>query len=327
MRASPPFQLVLPRTAGTGRSRGTRGRSPSARRGCPGRRRGRRRAPRCGRPASTVEMRWATRTTVEPAAQARVQRRRAARASVACSRAPRSCRRTGRRAARRHEGAGDGQALALAAGDVRAALGDGGARAQALARFEATNSEGAGRRRRAPRMAASSAHPSSRVGDVRLSTVPCEQEGLLGHVAAARSRSAGLRESVAQIGAVEGDRALRRVVEALDELDDGGLARSGGAYDERSVVLPGSAVNVAWARAPDRRRIGVAEGDVVEGDGRAPRPSGAARRRGPCRRLGIADGGLGFASTSLRRWAATSARGSMMETMPMMRQPMMMTMA
>lgn len=108
-------------------------------------------------------------------------------------------------------------------GDVVASLGNGSGKAS-LARFHEI--QGAGHLKGAADGRLVGALVS--VGDVAFHRA-LEQEGLLGHIAEARPQ-VGLGKR-AQIGAVEGDGALRRVVEALDELHDGGFARTGGAYD------------------------------------------------------------------------------------------------
>lgn len=124
-------------------------------------------------------------------------------------------------------------------GDVVASLGDGSGKAS-LARFHEI--QGAGHLKGAADGRLVGALVS--VGDVAFHRA-LEQEGLLGHIAEARPQ-VGLGKR-AQIDAIEGDRALRRVVEALDELHDGGFARAGGAYDGQRGA--GLAVNDTWESA------------------------------------------------------------------------------
>ena len=98
-----------------------------------------------------------------------------------------------------------------------------------------------------------------------------------------------------------------------------GFARARGAHDGERRAGLGDKRHMGERRVAV---VGVAEGDVVEGDARTRR----GIRPHMNQRLGIANGGS-VASTSPQALGGHIGAGSMMDTIPMMRQPMMMTMA
>ena len=122
------------------------------------------------------------------------------------------------------ERAGEGEQLALAGRELRAALADLGRSPLGSAAMKSQ----APTARAAASICASSA--SGRPKAMLSRDRAAEQEGLLGHDAHLRAQRA--RGHVAQVVAVDEHAPVGRVVEARDELGEGRLARAGGA-DER----------------------------------------------------------------------------------------------
>ena len=129
------------------------------------------------------------------------------------------------------EGPGDGDALALAAGEGDAALAHPLVVAVGQAHDEVVDAGCLGGRLD---LLLRGLGPS--VGDVVAHGADEEEDILLD---GADAGPQGLELEVANVDPIDGDRALGHVVEARQEVDDGGLAAAGGA--ERAMILPGGA--------------------------------------------------------------------------------------
>ena len=158
--------------------------------------------------------------------------------------------------------AGNGQALALAARDVRAALGDFGFKALVHVVHEVGLSDFRGGAH------AFGVRLVGGVVDVFLNRA-AEQEGLLRNVAQLAAQRA--QRQVANIDAVDGNGAFRYIGETLHELDHRRLARTGRADDGRGLTGLRGEVDVLEHAI---LRAGILEAHIVEGD------FGAARARG-----------------------------------------------
>ena len=116
---------------------------------------------------------------------------------------------------------------------------------------------------------------------------------------------------LADIHAVDQDRAVGDVVEARDQVDDGGLARAGRADEGRGLARLGGKADVVQRIF---FRAGIAEGDVAELD-RAPE----RRREVPAASAGSLMCGS-VSSTSAMRSPETEARGRMMNMIDSIRK-------
>lgn len=146
-----------------------------------------------------------------------------------------------------------------------------------------------------------------------------EQEGLLRNVAQLAAQR--VQRQVANIDAVDGNGAFRHVSETLHEFDHRRLARTGRADDGRGLTRLRGEVDML-EHAILRARI--SEAHVVESDfGTTVRAASSSSRHTSVEGSAIE---LSVLSTSSMRWAATSARGSMIESMPIIRKPMIITM-